>query len=225
MNENDDVRPFDAPPVRSYGQLQTERLDDGEPLFEDVDPTDPPDTDASQPPDREPPDRGASRHPGRDPRASSDRPSTQSGSDEPGGEFAASNATHPISMVEIFDLLSDDRRRALVDVLCESDRERSVESLATEVARREGGETGTPGSTAGGNPDSTAGNSAAGVSESARRSIAISLVHNHLPRLASMNLVRYDRDRRKAKPTPVFRRLESQFATLLEAGASLPDET
>lgn len=220
MSENEDVRPFDAPPVRSYGQLQTERLDDGDPSFEDVDPTDPPDTNSSQPPDRR-----ASRHPGRDPRASSDRPSTKPGSDEPGGEFAASDTSHPISMVEIFDLLSDDRRRTLIAVLCETDRERSVESLATEVARREGGETGTPGSTAGSNPDSTAGNSAAGVSEPARRSIAISLVHNHLPRLASMNLVRYDRDRRKAKPTPAFHRLESQFATLLEAGASLPDET
>ncbi|WP_049927472.1 DUF7344 domain-containing protein [Halopiger goleimassiliensis] len=77
----------------------------------------------------------------------------------------------------VYDLLSHRRRRRLLYLLLETDR-RSVENVAHRLAVVE-------------SEDSTD-----AEDEDARRRLAISLHHDHLPRLEEYGIIEYDVDRR-----------------------------
>lgn len=74
---------------------------------------------------------------------------------------------------ERYRLLSDERRRALLDVLDGRSAPLHRDELASAVAERE----------AGGDD----------VAADERRTIIMALHHNHLPRMADLGLVDYDR--------------------------------
>ncbi|WP_254861880.1 DUF7344 domain-containing protein [Halovivax gelatinilyticus] len=163
----------------------------------------------SRPPDRPPhntsnddPNRG---DPGRDEGYSAtgrSRPdAAQPTSDESGGAFTSGpgESAHPVATSELFDLLSNAERRVLCAMLCDVTGEVSVESLATELARR----------------------TRADGRDRAVRSASISLVHNHLPHLAALDLIEFDRERHRVEPTETYRRIESPLRTLIDAGATL----
>lgn len=127
---------------------------------------------------------------------------------QPSGEAGTDRAdrtspTRPRSTEDLFVLVSDRRRRQLLSVLCAVQGEITVSRLASEIEARSGGSSGAAGR---------------------RRAIEISLVHDHLPRLASMDLITYDRDRRRVRTTPTFGRMESRIRSLIVAGDRVADE-
>lgn len=126
------------------------------------------------------------------------QPSGEAGTDR----TERASQTRPRSTEDLFVLVSDRRRRQLLSVLCTVQGEITVSRLASEIEARSGG------------------SDAAGQ----RRAIEISLVHDHLPRLASMDLITYDRDRRRVRTTPVFGRMESRIRSLIVAGDRVADE-
>ena len=79
---------------------------------------------------------------------------------------------------EFFDVLSDSRRRFMLAFLQSAEMPVSVEELATELVA---GEAQQP------VPDR---------SDADRDAIEISLMHNHLPKMAEAGLIRYDDTRR-----------------------------
>ncbi|MEY7848744.1 hypothetical protein AB7C87_06015 [Natrarchaeobius sp. A-rgal3] len=79
--------------------------------------------------------------------------------------------TSDLSRETVHSLLSDRRRRHLLSRLCET-RRLTVSTLASELAERERAEA---------SPEQL----------SVRREIEISLVHNHLPRLADYRVLEY----------------------------------
>lgn len=165
---------------------------------------------ASQPPDEPPesrrPDRPPEGEAGAEPRERRDvvgrsaaQPSGQAVTDR--GDRAG--RAQPRSLEDIFALVTDRRRRRLLSILCAVNGESTVSQLAAEIEARSAGDSATDGR---------------------RRAIEVSLVHDHLPRLASMDLISYDRDRRRVRPTPAFRRIESRLRSLVAAGDRVADE-
>lgn len=72
---------------------------------------------------------------------------------------------------ERYRLLSDERRRIVLDVLDGRSAPLHLEELASAVAEREAG---------------------GGGATDAQRAVVVALHHNHLPRLADVGLVGYD---------------------------------
>ena len=95
----------------------------------------------------------------------------------------SSNRDRSISLDELFDILSNSRRRHVVEFLDEQGGETSFRELTDAVALRE---TGDP------------------VSYDERKRVYVSLRQSHLPRLAEAGVVEYDRDRGTVEATPLF---------------------
>ena len=87
----------------------------------------------------------------------------------------ADGRPEPPSRAELFDVLHNDRRRAVLECL-RADGAAPVADVAERVAAEEG------------DTDSE------GVPEQRRKSVYVSLYQNHLPRLERAGLVAYDRD-------------------------------
>ncbi|WP_224332241.1 DUF7344 domain-containing protein [Haloprofundus halobius] len=106
--------------------------------------------------------------------------------------------------VELFDALSDKRRLWVVDYLSEADGSVALAELACVVAERE---TGAP---------------VADESEDAYREAYASLYHNHVPKLARIDVVDYEEDQRTLELVDC-----AELAPLLEfvAVEHRPDET
>lgn len=83
---------------------------------------------------------------------------------------------------EWFGLLASGRRRAVLQVMVDRAGPADVDDLARAVAVREAGR-----------PDPGA---------SAVRSVAVSLYHAHLPKLAASGLLEYDAERGSVEPSP-----------------------
>lgn len=83
----------------------------------------------------------------------------------------------------VFDLLSNARRRHVLELLGDHDGETSFRELTDAVARREMGEP---------------------VSYDQRKRVYVSLRQSHLPRLADAGVVEYDRDRGTVRETPLL---------------------
>lgn len=86
--------------------------------------------------------------------------------------------THTIPEADIYDVLANDRRRAALRTLTDAAADGSIplSDLADAVAERETGESPPP--------------------TGARESVYNSLHQTHLPKLESLDVVRYDRDAR-----------------------------
>jgi DNA-binding transcriptional ArsR family regulator len=85
-------------------------------------------------------------------------------------------ATAEISRSELFEALSNDRRRAALSVLAEEGGSLDVSTLARRVATREAG-------------------AAASASGERTERVHVSLYHVHLPKLEALGLIAYDPDR------------------------------
>lgn len=85
--------------------------------------------------------------------------------------------TDGISEEMLFETLAHQRRRHVLDLLSDRSSPAALADLATDVAARE--------------TDATAGEVSAGVKER----VHAALYHVHVPKLAAVDLVRYDRDR------------------------------
>lgn len=83
---------------------------------------------------------------------------------------------------EWFGLLASGRRRAVLEVLIDRSGPADLDDLARAVAVRE--------------------EACAEPATSAVRSVAISLYHTHLPKLASSGLLEYDTEVGRVEPTP-----------------------
>lgn len=93
------------------------------------------------------------------------------------------NGDRAISLDELFDILSNSRRRHVVELLDEHGGSAEFRELTDAVARRE---TGVP------------------VSYDERKRVYVSLRQSHLPRLADAGVVEYDPDRGTVRATPLF---------------------
>ncbi|WP_254536726.1 DUF7344 domain-containing protein [Halomarina litorea] len=94
----------------------------------------------------------------------------------------------------LFDALRDDRRRVVVRALLERG-ERSVEDLVNTVVAHEGG-------------------------DDTRRSVALSLVHRHLPRLADAGFVEYDGPTGTVVGTPTLAATEPHLRLVSAGGGT-----
>lgn len=93
----------------------------------------------------------------------------------------------------VHTLLADSQRRHLLSLLNRTGQEK-IEDLARKVAARE--------------QDTRLEN----VSEDAQQQVAISLIHNHLPRLAEHNIVSYDLDSKDVVLMDVVDELEEYLS-------------
>ena len=59
------------------------------------------------------------------------------------------------------------------------------------------------------------------VSEEESQQIRISLHHVHIPKLADLSLVDYDRERQLVEPTPQFDQLQPQLSAVIDADPEL----
>jgi len=84
------------------------------------------------------------------------------------------------------DALADDRRRQVLSVLCEAERPLSLTGLAVELMRAE-----------------TATAAPSAPSDDVRE-LEIQLYHRHVPKLASLDLVTFDREQRTVALAPEF---------------------
>lgn len=95
------------------------------------------------------------------------------------------------------DLLSDRRRRALLEYLAETDGSASLTELAVEIAAQE----------AGAEPNAISDHG--DVSARDRRAVRISLHHTHVPKLANADVIDYES--------------ETEMITLTDRGRTLLD--
>lgn len=77
----------------------------------------------------------------------------------------------PLDRAEIHDVLSNDRRWRVLELLADEDP-RDLRSLADDIAAAESGESPAP--------------------REVRQSVYVTLHQNHLPKLDSLNIIRYD---------------------------------
>ncbi|WP_436923693.1 DUF7344 domain-containing protein [Halosimplex amylolyticum] len=88
-------------------------------------------------------------------------------------------ATADLTESELFGVLSERRRRLLLDVLDERTTPLGLRELATGIVAREGGD-----------PDDI----------EAVRAVEIVLHHKHLPKLNALDVLDYDRDEKQITP-------------------------
>ncbi|WP_224335752.1 DUF7344 domain-containing protein [Haloprofundus halobius] len=81
-----------------------------------------------------------------------------------------------MTLTELLDVLADERRRRILDTIERADARLPVEILANALA-----------------PDDS--------SDDEIKTVQVSLVHTHLPRLADAGLLTFDRDDRAVWPT------------------------
>lgn len=116
---------------------------------------------------------------------------------------SAGDAT--LSLDDVFDLLSNARRRHVVELLHEHGGAMTFRELTDTVAERE---TGAP------------------VSYDERKRVYVSLRQSHLPRLADAGVVEYERDRGTVEVTELFetvRRPLEAVSTRLDPPAAADD--
>ncbi|WP_255197192.1 DUF7344 domain-containing protein [Halorarius litoreus] len=107
-----------------------------------------------------------------------------------------------ISLDEVFTILSNARRRHVVELLVEHDGEMTFRELTDAVAKRE---------------------SEGPVGYDARKRVYVSLRQSHLPRLADADVIEYDRDRGAIEATTLLdtvRRPLEAVTPMLESPAS-----
>lgn len=92
--------------------------------------------------------------------------------------------SNPLEESEIFHILGNDRRRAIVQLLA-TDRERvDVSDVATQIAERESDATSVP--------------------NNLYKSVYVSLQQTHLPQLEEDDVIAYDPDAKTIQPGPHF---------------------
>lgn len=104
-----------------------------------------------------------------------------------------SNAETTLEEDTVFDLLGNERRRASLKHLIDSDGETPVGELARDVAE-DIVEESTP-------------------AEDVQRSVYISLCQSHLPKLDRASIVEYDADVKTVEPGPAFEAVEPYLET------------
>ena len=110
-----------------------------------------------------------------------------------------------ISLDEVFTILSNSRRRHVVDLLAESGGETAFRALTDGVASREAD---------------------GPVGYDQRKRVYVSLRQSHLPRLADAGVIEYDPDRGTIEATELLdtvRRPLEAVTPMLESGASADD--
>ncbi|QCJ45611.1 hypothetical protein [Haloprofundus sp. MHR1] len=103
------------------------------------------------------------------------------------------DAENEPTLTELFDALADERRRRILDAVERADPRLPVALLANALA-----------------PDD--------ADEDDVRTLRVSLVHSHLPRLDDAGLLSYDRDDRVVSSTPTTTRALS----VVDAGREVP---
>lgn len=111
------------------------------------------------------------------------------------------DTTRPTSIDALLKAIADCRRRQVMYVLRESDEERSLERLATEIGNGDGSPEG----------DGTS-----------IEQTKVSLCHHHLPKLADCGIVTWDQSRGEVSPGPAFDTVESLLRSLQDHSESLP---
>lgn len=108
----------------------------------------------------------------------------------------------------VFALLSESRRRYLLYHFLENDVG-NVENLSARIAAWE------------------ADSSVREVDEDDRREVAVSLIHNHMPRLADHDVLEYDDRNGDAVTTPTFEKLRPflEQARAQEGTSTVPDRS
>lgn len=101
---------------------------------------------------------------------------------------------------ELYDALSNDRRRACLETLDSGDGWMRVKELAAAVAEV-----------------------TAADPEDAKESIYISLIQIHLPKLASYEIIRYDEEEKVVAPGPAFDQVKECLESHARAGSSRVD--
>lgn len=97
---------------------------------------------------------------------------------------------------ELYDALSNDRRRACLETLESGDGWMRVKQLAAAVA-----------------------NATAADPEDAKESIYISLIQIHLPKLASYDIIRYDEEEKVVAPGPNYDQVRECLECHAQAGS------
>lgn len=108
----------------------------------------------------------------------------------------------------VFDLLANQRRRRVLAVLSAEDRRLTVNDLTTAIALEESGPAITD------------------VPGEAIEDIFLSLQHVHVPKLAALELIEYDGERRLVEPTDRLAALEPSLSAVLDGdleSAAWPD--
>lgn len=101
---------------------------------------------------------------------------------------------------ELYDALSNDRRRACLETLESGDGWMRVKQLAAAVA-----------------------NATAADPEDAKESIYISLIQIHLPKLASYDIIQYDEEEKVVAPGPAYDQVRECLECHARAGSSSID--
>lgn len=110
-------------------------------------------------------------------------------------KFEANLQSHQaqLSKSDIFGVLQNDRRRSVMEILRKHGNQ-SIRSLSEEIARLESGTD---------EPES-------GV----RKSIYVSLLQTHIPKMESLGVVTYDREHNKVKLLPAARNFDVYMETV-----------
>lgn len=103
----------------------------------------------------------------------------------------------------VLELCQDRHRRIVLAVLASEDRSLTVRDLEKTILKYNH------------HASPTA------VSEDESMRIRLSLHHVHLPKLAELSLVEYDRERGLVEPTARFDRLQPQLSTIIDADPGL----
>ena len=98
-----------------------------------------------------------------------------------------------LSKSDIFGVLQNDRRRHVLEILREQGNQ-SIRSLSEEIARLESGTD---------NPESNI-----------RKSIYVSLLQTHIPRMENLRVISYDREHDRVKLLPAARNFDVYMETV-----------
>ncbi|WP_293031888.1 ArsR family transcriptional regulator [Natronococcus sp.] len=94
------------------------------------------------------------------------------------------NRTDSLEESEVFHILGNDRRRAIVQLLAEEAGQVDVSEVATEIASTESASTSVP--------------------NNLYKSVYVSLQQTHLPQLQEDSVIEYDSDAKTIRPGPNF---------------------
>ena len=117
-------------------------------------------------------------------------------------EMASTPKAPELGPDELYDALSNDRRRACLETLESGDGWMRVKQLAAAVA-----------------------SATTADPEDAKESIYISLIQIHLPKLASYEIIRYDEDEKVVAPGPAFDQVKECLECHARAGRPTIDAT